>query len=204
MSTVPPLQTPAPPLSEEALQQQRWDRNKPSIYADLGLGLLFFVVAKLSDLTTAALVAAGAGLALVVAQRFVKVDLLGGMALFGVFMLLVSAGFSWYFQDENLIKYKGTILGLFVATLMLSDAAFNRGRWFGRRLERYIQHPVDIRRLTLGLGLVGLTMAALNAGVARFASTDLWLNYTTFGDIIISITLFFGVLRFARLPAPAA
>lgn len=190
------------PSSLDAVSQARaaaqWQRNKPSIYADLALGLLFVVVAKFTDLTTAALVGAAAGLLLVVVQRFVKVDLLGGLALFGVFMLLVSAAFSLLFQDDNLVKLKGTILGLFTAALFLGDGLLNRGRYFGRRLARYVMQPVDERRLGLGLGLLGAVMAGLNWGVASFFSTDVWLAYNSVGDILLSMLLFLIVLRFAR------
>jgi intracellular septation protein A len=188
----------------EALEfKQRWARNKYSIGVDVGLGLLFFVVAKMTNLTTAALVGAAAGLAVYVVQRFVKVDLLGGLALFGVFMLLVSAGFSLAFQDEGIVKMKSTILGCFVAALMLGDALANQGRYFGGRMGRYIMEPTHPQRLALGLGLLGLLMAVLNWGVATWASTDVWLFYTTFADIVISVLLFFAVLRFARDPLNA-
>ena len=61
------------------LSQRKWQRNKYSIYADMALGALFFIVGKVTeDLALAALIGAGAGLLLVVVQRFVKVDLLGG------------------------------------------------------------------------------------------------------------------------------
>jgi intracellular septation protein A len=188
--------------SLDAVSQARaaaqWQRNKPSIYADLALGLLFVVVAKFTDLTTAALVGAGAGLLLVVVQRFVKVDLLGGLALFGVFMLLVSAAFSLVFQDDNLVKLKGTILGLFTALLFLSDGLLNRGRYFGRRLARYVMQPVDEQRLAIGLGVLGAVMAGLNWGVAKAFSTDVWLAYSSVGDILLSMLLFLLVLRYAR------
>jgi intracellular septation protein A len=186
---------------EQQVFQERWSRNKYSIYVDIGLGLLFFAVAKLTDLTTAALVGAAAGLAVVVVQRFVKVDLLGGLAIFGIVMLLISAGFSWFFQDDWAVKMKGTILGCLTASLMLSDALANRGRYCGVRLGRYIMEPTHPQRLALGVGLLGLCMAGLNWGVATVASTDVWLFYSTFADIGITIVLFFAVLRFARLPA---
>src|SRR5690606_5197507 len=110
-------------------------RNKVPIVVDLALGLLFFVVAKLTDLSTAALrllffvVAdvcdlstaavdgAGAVIALVVAQRFVKVDLTGGLALFGVVLLLISAGLAIAFQDDMAVKMRGTIVGTISAVL---------------------------------------------------------------------------------------
>ena len=184
---------------DQARQAAQWQRNKPSLYADLGLALLFFVCAKFTNLTTAALIGAGAGLALVVVQRFVKVDLLGGLAMFGVVMLLISAGFSWWFQDEEIVKMKGTYLGLLTATLFLGDGLLRRGAYFGRRLARYVMEPVDEQRLAVGLGLLGATMALLNWGAAKVFSTDVWLAYTTFGDIVLSMVLFFAVLRFARV-----
>lgn len=189
--------------AEQERQAEQWNRNKYSIYVDIALGLLFFVVAKYTTLTTAALVGAGAGLAIVVIQRFVRVDLLGGLAMFGIFMLLVSAGFSLVFDDDDMVKMKGTILGLFVAGLMLSDALGNGGRYFGVRMQRYILQPIDPARFTLGLGCVGLFMAVLNWVVARTTSKDVWLFYTTFVDIVISVALFFVVLKFARRPEPA-
>jgi intracellular septation protein A len=188
-------------LQQEQQFQARWSRNKHAIWVDIGLGLLFFVVAKLTNLTTAALVAAAAGLAVVVVQRFVKVDLLGGLAMFGIVMLLISAAFSWFFQDDFAVKMKSTLLGGLAAVLMLSDAWLNRGRYFGERMGRYIMEPTHPQRLALGAGLLGLTMALLNVGVATWASTDQWLFYTTFVDIVITVLLFFAVLRFAREPA---
>ena len=90
-------------------------RNKVPLMVDVALGLIFFIVAKLTDLSTAALVGAGAGLALVVAQRYVKADLLGGLALFGIVMLLISAGLALAFQDDMMVKMRSTIVGLISA-----------------------------------------------------------------------------------------
>jgi intracellular septation protein A len=188
---------PTPYAVQQAQQAEKWQRNKWSIFADIALGLLFFAVAKATDLTTAALVGAAAGLALVVVQRFVKVDLLGGLALFGVLMLLISAGFSIAFQDDWAVKMKSTLLGLFTATLFLSDGLFNRGRYFGQRMARYLMQPVEPQRLTIGMGVLGAVMASLNYGVAKWFSTDVWLTYSTFGDTALVMLLFFAVLRFA-------
>lgn len=182
----------------QAQAAAQWQRNKPSIYTDLALGLLFIGVAKLTNLTTAAMVGAAAGLALLLVQRYVKVDLLGGLALFGVAMLLVSAAFSWWFQDEDIVKLKGTILGLFTASLFLGDGLLNRGRFFGQRLARYVMQPVHVQRLAIGLGLLGLVLAGINFAVAKLAPTDVWLAYNAFGDIVVAMLLFTFVLRFAR------
>lgn len=184
---------------QQAEQSAQWQRNKYSLFVDLGLGALFFILAKVTDdLTFSALVTAAAGLAVVVVQRFVKVDLLGGLAMFGVAMLLISAGFSWLVEDDWAVKMKSTILGVFVATLTLGDAAFNDGRYFGGRLLRYMQFPMDARRLATGLGVLGLVMATVNWVFAEFTSKDTWLYYTSFGDFLLSVVLMLAVFRYAR------
>lgn len=202
-----PLPTGPGPSTPQALREQaerdraQWVRNRPSLVVDILLGLLFFAVSKATgNLTTAALVGAAAGLAVVVAQRFVKADLLGGLALFGVFTLLLSAGFSLAFQDERMVQLKGTVLGTLVALLILGDAVLNRGRYFGARVARYIQGAVvDPQRLALGVACMGLAMAGLNLLATELLSKDHWLIYTTFVDAPLAMLLMFGVFRFARV-----
>lgn len=170
------------------------------VTVDIALGLLFFLVAKATgNLNTAALVGVAAGLAVVVAQRFVKVELLGGLALFGVLTLLLSAGFSLWFQDEHMVQLKGTILGGLIASIILLDASFNQGRYFGARIARYVPGAaVDARRLAMGTALLGLTMAGLNLAVTTWMSKDLWLTYTTFIDAPLGVVLAMLVFKHAR------
>ncbi|MCU0938798.1 MAG: hypothetical protein MUC86_06555, partial [Burkholderiaceae bacterium] len=59
-----PPPTPAGAPRSDDVDLARLRRNAPAIATDLALGLLFFVAAKLTDLRTAALIAAGAGIAL--------------------------------------------------------------------------------------------------------------------------------------------
>jgi len=173
-------------------------RNKVPIMVDIALGLLFFVVAKLTDLSTAALVGAAAGIALVVLQRFVKVDLLGGLALFGIVMLLISAGLALAFRDDTMIKLRGTIVGAISATLFLGDGLFGGNR-LGKALTRYLPYnDIDPARLALGMGVLGLIMAGLNYAVAEVASTDVWLFYTTFVDFFLVMLMILAVFSFAR------
>jgi intracellular septation protein A len=192
--------------TEQQLQEQRerdaaqWALNRPSLIIDIALGLLFFAVSKVTgNLTTAALVGAVAGLTVVLAQRFVKLDLLGGLAMFGVFTLLLSAGFSLWFQDERMVQLKGSILGVLVAGLIFGDGLFNRGRYFGARLSRYlIGMTVDARRLSLGIAVLGLIMAGLNLIAMHWLSKDAWLTYTTFVDAPLAMVLGLLVLIFAK------
>ena len=178
--------------------------NRYAIGVDIALGLLFFIVAKASDLRTAALVGAVAGLALIVVQRFVKVDIIGGMALFGVFMLLVSAGFAILFEDEEIIKQRSTIVGLIGATLFLLDGALG-GKRLGRGISRYIAYTdLDERRLAIAMGLTGLVMAATNWLVVKIFSTAVWLFYTTFVDIFFSIGMVLFGVQWARRKSRAS
>lgn len=177
-------------------------RNKVPLLVDVGTGLLFFVVAKFTDLRTAALIAAAVGIALVIAQRFVKVDLLGGLAMFGIVMLLISAGFAIAFEDDEMIKQRSTIVGLIGATCFLGDGLLLKGRRLGAGISRYIAYTdIDERRLAIGMGLTGLVMAAANFAVVRVASTDVWLFYTTFGDVPLSVGLVLLAVRWSRKSA---
>lgn len=173
-------------------------RNKVPIIVDVTLGLLFFVVAKLTDLSTAAIVGAFAGIALVVAQRFVKVDLLGGLALFGVVLLLVSASLALAFEDEFIIKMRSSIVGAISAVLFLGDGLLGGNR-LGKALSRYLPYnDLDPGRLAIGMGVLGLVMAGLNYLVALFASTDGWLFYSTFVDFFLMLLMILLVFRYAR------
>ena len=91
-----------------------------------------------------------------------------------------------------------TILGVLVATITLGDAVFNKGRYFGGRLLRYMMEPMDPQRLAFGLGVLGLVMAGVNWLFAEFTSQDTWLYYTSFGDFLLTVVLMLAVMRYAR------
>lgn len=187
------------PVNAPPDPSEQWQRNKYSLSVDIGLALLFFVTGSLTDhLAIPAVVTAVAGLCVVVAQRFVKVDLLGGLALFGVLTLLASAGFALAFDDDWAVKMRGTFIGGCVALLMAADAIFNRGGYFGLRLMRYMPEPLDARRLALGLAALGMVSAVVNWVVATWLSKQMWLYYTSFGDLVLTILLMVWVLRYAR------
>jgi len=179
--------------------RNKWQRNKYSVYADLALGALFFIVGKVTeDLALAAMVGAGAGLGLVVAQRFVKVDLLGGFAVFGTIMLLISAGFSLAFQDDYWVQMKSTILGLLTASLFMADGLLRKGAYFGERIERYMPMPLHHDRIAIGISLTGIVMAGANYLVAETFSENFWLTWTTFLDLPVGMVLFYSVVYWAR------
>ncbi|MDP2560915.1 hypothetical protein [Psychrobium sp. 1_MG-2023] len=179
-------------IEKTKLQSEQWQKNKPSILADIGIGAAFFIVAKVTgDLTIAAFTGVFLGLALVITQRFVKVDLLGGFAVFGTIMLLISAIFSIVFQSEYLVQLKGTFMGLISASVMIVDGIFNKGGYFGTRFERYVNTPIEHRYFVIGLALIGLCMAGMNYSVATQLSEAQWLTYDTFIETPIYLVMFF-------------
>ena len=97
-----------------------------------------------------------------------------------------------------MVQLKGSILGVLVAGLIFGDGLFNRGRYFGGRLARYMPMPIVPQRLALGMAVLGVVMAVVNWLVATYLSTDLWLYYTSFGDFILTVTLVFSVMRYAQ------
>ncbi len=187
---------------QSAVDLGKLKRNRVPIFVDIATGLLFFIVAKLTDIRTAAIVGAGVGVALLIAQRFVKTDLIGGLALFGIFMMLMSAGFAILFDDDEMIKQRSTIVGLIGATCFLFDGLVLKGRRLGRGISRYMAYnDIDEARMAIGMGLVGVVMAGGNWLVVRLFSTDVWLFYTTFGDIALSIGMVLFVMQWARRPS---
>ena len=85
---------------EKQAMLERQKKLRPSIIIDISFGVLFFFMAREFGLVTAALTGAAATIVLVAVQPFTKHDLLGGFAVFGVVMSLISAGIAWGFQDD--------------------------------------------------------------------------------------------------------
>ena len=90
-----------------------------------------------------------------VLQRFVKVDLLGGFAVFGTIMLVISAIFSLALQDDYWVQMKGTVLGLLTASIFMIDGVFRQGAYFGARIERYMPLPLHHNRIAIGMSALG-------------------------------------------------
>lgn len=180
-----------------------YKRNRVPIAVDIALAVLFYVIAKMTDLSTAAVIGAVVGIGLVVAQRFIKTDIIGGMALFSVVMMLVSAGLAIVYQTDDAVKMRTTIVGLIGAAFFLGDGLLLHGRRIGAGLARYLPYnDIHPERLAIGMSVLGLTMAGLNYGVARVASTDFWLIYHSVLDIFVAGFLTMGVFKYARTGVP--
>ncbi len=205
---------PAPPApvtdtGDDGIDYSRLRSGLPAIATDISMGILFFAVVRLVDLRTAALASAGVGLALVPVQWAIRrivgrrLDLLGGMAPFGIALLLLSGAYSWAVETELALQLKGSVLGLIVAVAYGADFLVG-GRWLGRRLTLYLAYTdLDARRLAAGMAGVGLALAGLNTAFAVGTSRDTWLWYSAWGDTVASMVLAsFAVQRARQRPAP--
>ena len=162
--------------------------NRIPIAIDIAFGLIFFVIGYFYDITTAAIVGAVLGVGLLVAQRFVSVNIVGGLALFGTVMLVVSAGFALVFNDGLLVQLRTSVIGTLTGLLFGADALFNNGRWLARGMARYVPFEgLDLKRLGLGMAIVSIALAVLNVVVVFVANEQFWLIYTTFLDIPLVI-----------------
>lgn len=201
------MQAKRKPMVDQGIDFSRMKSQTPALAADIALGILFFVLGKTTDLRTAALVTAGAGLAMLPIQWAInrwasrKVDILGGMALFGIVILLLSAGFSWYFDSEFAVQLKATVIGTIVALCFGVDALMG-GKRLGLRFSNYLVYKdLNLRRLSAGMCLMGLLLAGVNLAVATFLSKDAWLWYTLWGDLILVMILTNVAIHWSR-PKP--
>jgi intracellular septation protein A len=181
----------------------RFQRNLPSLLTDIALGIGFFLVGREFGIVNAAIAGAVAGVVLWVVQKITRIDLLGGLAVFGIGVSIVSAAFAYFAKDPMIVQMRSTIIGGAVAALFLSDGIFFKGKFLGQRLERYMPPGTLAPRLAVGIGLLGVFMALANWAVARFLSEEQWLFYTTFLDMPLGVAAFFFILQWAR-PAQAA
>lgn len=172
--------------------------NRLPFAVDVVTGLLFYLIAKMTDLQTAAMVGVVVGFGLVLFQRITKIDVTGGLALFGIAMLCISAGLALWLNDDEWIKLRGTITGLIAASIFLIDG-LRGGPYIGKGLARYMPYSdLNPGRFAIAMGSIGVIMAALNYAAAKLLTTDSWLFYTTFVDSFIVVALVFFALRFAR------
>lgn len=175
---------------------------RPSIVVDISFGILFFFVAREFGLITAALSGAAATLFLTAINPFVKWDLLGGFAAFGVVMALISAGLAWAFQDDLIIKLRGTIMALIGASFALFDACVLKGGYLGQRMALYMAGlgPINPRRASFALAGATLLITAIDTPLAFLLTTDQWIWYNTVLDSFIAIPIILVCMLLAREP----
>ena len=185
---------------EKQAMLERQKKLRPSIIIDISFGVLFFFVAREFGLVTAALTGAAATIVLVALQPFTKHDLLGGFAVFGVVMSLISAGIAWGFQDDLAIKLRGTIMSCIAAGFALYDGFILKGGYLGERMAMYMEGLGRINPQRASFALAGATvlLMMIDTPLAFILTTDQWIWYNAFFDSIIAIPIIIGAMLLAR------
>ncbi|WP_371397178.1 hypothetical protein [Fretibacter rubidus] len=188
---------------QDAEAREKLERSKalyPAIGVDIAMAILFFFVAREFGLITAALAGAGVTIALTVIDRFVKPDLLGGFAAFGVVMALISASLAYFFQDDLFIKLRGSIMGCIGVCFALADAYILKGDYLGKRMARYMEglFAIKQRAASLAMAVSSALIIMVDTPLAFMLTTDQWIWYNSFLDGFIAMPIFFGVMYLAR------
>lgn len=186
--------------SEQRAMLERQKKLRPSIFIDLSFGVLFFFVAREFGLVTAALTGAVATLALFAIQPFTKHDLLGGFAVFGVVMSLISAGVAWGFQDDLAIKLRGTFMSIIGASFALYDGFILKGGYLGKRMAMYMEGlgTLNPRRASFALAGATLILMMIDTPLAFILTTDQWIWYNAFFGSLVAIPIIIGAMLLAR------
>ena len=200
MTESPPSQSPPSQSEDERAALERQKELYPSIAIDICFGVLFFFVAREFGLVTAALTGAGATLILFAVQPFVKWNLLGGFAVFGVVMSLISAGIAWGFQDDLAIKLRGTWMALIGASFSLFDAFVLNGGYLGKRMAMYMEGlgKLNPKRASLALAVSTLILMGIDTPLAFILTTDQWIWYNSVFDMFIAIPIVLSCMYWAR------
>jgi len=186
--------------SEQQAMLERQKKLRPSILIDICFGVLFFFVAREFGLVTAALTGAAATLVLFAVQPFIKHDLLGGFAVFGVVMSLISAGIAWGIQDDLVIKLRGTVMSVIAASFALYDGFILKGGYLGKRMAMYMEGLGKINPQRASFSLAGATifLMLIDTPLAFILTTDQWIWYNSFFDSLIAIPIIIGAMLLAR------
>lgn len=153
---------------------------------------VFFIIYKTVDIywATAALIAT-TGLHLL--YVWIKDKKLPKKQLILFLIVLIMGGLTIYFQNDEFIKWKVTVVnGCFALAIFVSQAFFKVSP-IEKMLGKEIQLPANIwAKVSYAWSLFFAAMAVLNLYIAYNFSQDFWVNFKLFG--LMGLTLVFAVM----------
>ncbi|WAJ70997.1 septation protein A [Catenovulum adriaticum] len=158
---------------------------------------VFFIVYKTVDIywATAALIGT-TGLHLIYA--WVKEKTLPKKHLILFLIVLLMGGLTIYFQNDEFIKWKVTVVnGLFALGIFISQAFFKISP-IEKMLGKEIQLPSSLwAKVSYAWSAFFAALAVLNLYIAYNFSQDFWVNFKLFG--LMGLTIAFTVITIAFL-----
>lgn len=152
-------------------------------YGPLGA---FFVAYLLYDLMVATAIVIGATVIAVLVSLIVARKI-PWMPLVTAAVVSVFGGLTLYLDNDAFIKMKPTIVQLLFAAILLGGLAIKRMPLklvMGRSLP---MPDAAWRALTIRFAVFFVFMAALNEVIWRTQSTDLWVSFDVFGQMILTL-----------------
>lgn len=182
-------------MSEEKIQQLSGNNapknpasSKAKLLIDFGPLIVFFATFKLSDgdmmLTTAVFM--GAITIGMVASRMI-LGKVSKMLWFTFVVVMVTGSLTLWLDDDRFVKMKLTIINCVLASVLLFGMI--RDKLYLKMLMEMALEMSDAgwRLFTRNYALFMLAMAVLNEVIWRTQTDDFWVNFKTFGYMVISI-----------------
>ena len=110
----------------------------------------------------------------------------------GIFIILFG-GLTLFFQNENFIKFKPTIINIIFAFILLAGLKFNKLFLKMAMSKAFVLQDKTWEKLTVRWSAFFILLAILNELVWRTQSTDFWVSFKVFG--ILPLTLIFALLQ---------
>lgn len=155
--------------------------------------ILFFIAFKLYDIYTATAVAIAATL-IQVGYNWVKFRKVEAMQWITLLLIVVMGGLTLYFQDEQFIKWKPTVINWLFGMAFLGSQFIGQKPFVERMMSANMQLPAFVwKRLNLSWALFFFSLGLANLYVIYNFDTETWVNFKLFG--MLGLTLAFVILQ---------
>jgi intracellular septation protein len=155
--------------------------------------VLFFIAYKMYDIYTATAVIIVASITQVL-YFYIKNKRVEKMHIITLVLILVLGGLTLYFQDEDFIKWKPTIVNWGFALVFLGSHYIGKKPIIQRMMDQMIQLPEVVWGRLSWLWITFFILSgATNLYVAFNYDTNTWVNFKLFG--LMGMTIVFIVIQ---------
>jgi intracellular septation protein len=155
--------------------------------------ILFFIAFKIYGIYTATAVAIAATL-VQVGYSWIKFRKVEPMQWITLLLIMVMGGLTLYFQDEQFIKWKPTVINWLFGTAFLGSQFIGQKPFVERMMSGNMQLPATVwKRLNLSWALFFFSLGVANLFVIYHFDTETWVNFKLFG--MLGLTLAFVILQ---------
>lgn len=155
--------------------------------------ILFFIAYKTYDIYVATAVAIAATFVQVIYSwiRYRKVE---NMQWVTLILLVIMGGATIYFQNEQFIKWKVTVINWLFGIAFLGSQFIGKKPLVERMMSGNIELPENIwRRLNLSWCFFFFGVGFVNLYVIFNFNTEIWVNFKLFG--MLGLTILFVILQ---------